>query len=172
MASSLKFGIDIRPMRDEDLARVSAIDQISFSQPWPDDAYRYELHNNPKSRSFVAEIRKTNKGLEVVGVIVVWLILDEAHIATLAVDPGYRGKGIGRKLVAEAMKEAVRQGANVATLEVRASNDAARSLYQDFGFKVVGRRLRYYLDNGEDAILMTVDGLGEMYLDQFVHQQS
>lgn len=168
MSSSSKFDIDIRPMRDEDLARVSEIDQISFSQPWPDDAYRYELHNNPNSRSFVAEIKKIDKVREVVGVIVVWLILDEAHIATLAVDPCYRGKGIGRKLVAEAMEEAVHQGANVATLEVRASNEAARSLYQDFGFQVVGRRLRYYLDNGEDAILMTADGLGEMYLEQFV----
>jgi ribosomal-protein-alanine N-acetyltransferase len=170
MASPFEFDIAIRPMRDEDLARVSAIDQISFSQPWPDDAYRYELHNNPNSRSFVAEIRKTNGVCEVVGVIVVWLILDEAHIATLAVDPFYRSKGVGRKLVAEAMIDAVRQGANVATLEVRASNDAARSLYQDFGFQVAGRRLRYYQDNGEDAILMTLDGLGEMYLERFIRQ--
>jgi ribosomal-protein-alanine N-acetyltransferase len=120
----------------------------------------------------VAEIVDTNRELEVVGVIVIWLIQDEAHIATLAVDPYYRGKGIGRKLVAEAMSEAVRQGANTATLEVRASNETARALYRDFGFQVAGRRLRYYQDNGEDAIIMTVNNLGEAYMDQHTRQET
>ncbi|HEX9681017.1 MAG TPA: GNAT family N-acetyltransferase, partial [Anaerolineales bacterium] len=75
------------------------------------------------------------------------------------VDPAYRRKGIGERLLRAALECAADQGAELATLEVRASNDAALELYRKHAFEVVGRRPRYYRDNGEDALLMTRRGL-------------
>jgi ribosomal-protein-alanine N-acetyltransferase len=99
----------------------------------------------------------------VVGVIVVWLIEDEAHIATISIHPDYRGQGISRELLAAALLESIRQGTVLATLEVRANNLIAQALYRKFRFDVAGRRARYYRDNQEDALIMTVVGLDENY---------
>jgi ribosomal-protein-alanine N-acetyltransferase len=168
MISSLEDTILVRPMRDDDLERVHSIDQLSFPKPWPEGAFRYEMQRNPNALSLVAE-RTTPEGKrEVVGMVVVWFILDEAHIATLAVHPDYRRRGIGRKLVAEVMLEAVHRGVSRVILEVRDTNEKAQSLYKEFGFQSVGRRYRYYQDTGEDAILMNAEGLGEAYLRHYV----
>jgi ribosomal-protein-alanine N-acetyltransferase len=139
----------------EDLDQVHAIDLISFSLPWPASAFRYELLDNPHSALWVAET--TSQDREVVGLIVVWMILDEAHIANIAVHPDFRRRGIGANLLAVALKDAFEKGLRSATLEVRAQNTGAQSLYRIFGFEEVGQRLRYYRDNNEDALLMTVD---------------
>ena len=156
--------ITIRSMQIDDLQQVRVIDQLSFSMPWPESAYRYELTENPASRSWVATYNSPNGEPFVVGMIVVWLILDEAHIATLAVHPDYRGKGIGSALLVEALKSAVSQGALSALLEVRASNLTAQRLYQHYGFEIVSRRPRYYKDNHEDALLMNLANLSEALL--------
>src|SRR4030067_1421735 len=97
--------------------------------------------------------------------IVMWLIVDEAHIATLAVEPEYRRQGIGRNLLATALREAAHIGMREATLEVRANNLAAQRLYQKFMFEIVGFRPHYYRDNSEDALIMTMKNLGDTYLD-------
>jgi ribosomal-protein-alanine N-acetyltransferase len=146
----------IRPMGEDDLEQAWAIDQISFSLPWPKRAFRYELFENPKSKLWVAEMNH-----KVVGAIVVWVILDEAHIATLAVLPEFRRLGYAQKLVLKALTSAIGDGAQHATLEVRASNIAAQNLYRGFGFEIVGRRLSYYQDNREDALIMTLADLDQ-----------
>ncbi len=156
--------VKIRPMVEADLDRVYEIDTASFSAPWPASSYRFELFENPASRLWVAEVRLPDRS-EVVGMIVVWLILDEAHVATLAVDPEYRQQGIGRKLLFAALNECVSWGAHTATLEVRPSNLAAQALYRDFGFELVGRRPRYYIDNNEDALIMTLEDMDQDYID-------
>jgi ribosomal-protein-alanine N-acetyltransferase len=156
--------ITIRSMQIDDLQQVRVIDQLSFSMPWPESAYRYELTENPASRSWVATYNSPNSEPFVVGMIVVWLILDEAHIATLAVHPDYRGKGIGSALLVEALKSVVSQGASSALLEVRASNITAQRLYHHYGFEIVSRRPRYYKDNHEDALLMNLGNLSEALL--------
>jgi len=92
-------------------------------------------------------------------VIVVWFIIDEAHIATLAVHPSYRGFGVAKCLLTTALKSALDKGMKLATLEVRANNHAAQALYRHFGFENVGQRRRYYRDNNEDAIIMTLNHL-------------
>jgi ribosomal-protein-alanine N-acetyltransferase len=97
----------------------------------------------------------------VCGMVVVWLILDETHIATLGVHPDYRGLGIGKRLLTVALEETARHGANQATLEVRESNTIAQNIYRKFGFENVGRRRRYYRDNREDAVLMTLHSMHE-----------
>ena len=158
--------IAIRPMREDDIERVQVIDKLSFSLPWPERAYRYELRKNPASLLWVAEAEAPDGKRDVVGMAVVWLILDEAHIATIAVHPDYRRQGIGENLLLTTLEVSARRGAQHAMLEVRAGNQMARNLYQRFGFVVVGRRPHYYRDNNEDAILMNLHGLDRDYLDR------
>lgn len=88
-----------------------------------------------------------------------WVMLDEAHIIAIAVREPYRGQGIGAGLLASAIDMAAKLQTRLVTLEVRASNSVAQQMYRDFGFKVVGERLRYYSDNQEDAILMSIEDL-------------
>ncbi len=159
----------IRPMCLADVGQVVAIDRISFAMPWPESAYVFELKNNPTSLLWVAEIEHkaevdSPSQTQIVGMIVVWSIVDEAHIATIAVLPDYRARGIAKILLATAMHESIHRGAKIATLEVRANNLAAQKLYQRFHFEVVGHRPRYYRDNNEDALIMTVSGLDQAYL--------
>jgi ribosomal-protein-alanine N-acetyltransferase len=149
----------IRPMRVDDLPQVQAVDEISFSTPWPKNAYRFELLENLNGYCWVAEA-----GNRIVGLMVCWLIIDEMHIATIAVHPDCRGQGIGKQLVMTGLKALIEHGALSATLEVRAGNFAAQNLYRHFGFEQVGLRKRYYQDNGEDALLMTAEPLGAEYL--------
>ena len=144
----------IRRMTVEDVPAVVELDRRSFSLPWPERSFRFELTDNPASRCWVADL----DGM-VIGMIVVWLIVDEAHIATLATHPGYRRQGIGKRLLAHALIEMMREGARSSFLEVRESNLPAQAMYQKFGYEVSGRRRRYYRDNDEDAILMSLDSL-------------
>ena len=165
--------VAIRPMQMSDLARVQAIDRLSFSMPWPASAYEYELKENPYSLLWVAELFPNEEAPAVVGIIVVWLILDEAHIASIAVHPEYRAQGIAQQLLITALRGAIQHGSQMATLEVRAKNLVAQKLYQRFKFEVIGKRVRYYRDNNEDALIMTVTGLGPEYqewLDQDLWQ--
>jgi ribosomal-protein-alanine N-acetyltransferase len=156
-------------MQLNDLDQVLTIDQMSFSMPWPLNAYRYELNENPLSLLWVAETRLVD-GIpgapRIIGMIVVWLVLDEAHIATIAVHPEYRRQGIARLLLKTALLESARHDMRSATLEVRSGNLPAQRLYQRFHFEIVGRRPRYYRDNNEDALIMTVDNLEQALVDQ------
>jgi ribosomal-protein-alanine N-acetyltransferase len=154
----------IRPMQPSDIEQVHLIDQLSFSLPWPASAFSYELNENPLSMLWVAEISPPGEKSQAVGMIVVWLIVDEVHIATVAVHPDYRNQGIGQMILVTALRETIHRGYRLATLEVRASNTAAQKLYRRFQFEVVGSRPRYYRDNNEDALIMTVNGLGDTYL--------
>lgn len=177
---SLPGSISLRPMRADDLDQVQVIDHESFTMPWSITAYRYELEHNPLSLLTVAEYHPATgqaaegqsaegqtapAGLQVVGMVVVWLILEEAHIATIAVHPDFRGRGIGQQLMVAALKGAIERGSSEATLEVREGNIPAQKLYRRFKFEVVGDRPRYYRDNGENALIMTVKNLGENYLE-------
>ena len=91
--------------------------------------------------------------------IVSWKIVDELHIATLATDQSQRRQGIASILLRHALESARSDGACRAFLEVRESNAPAQAMYEKFGFRATGRRPRYYRDNGEDAILMTLESL-------------
>jgi ribosomal-protein-alanine N-acetyltransferase len=149
----------VRAMREEDLDQVLAIENISFSLPWPEKAYSYELLENQNSLLWVAEVTLANGTVKIIGSIVIWIILDELHIATLAIHPEYRGMGFAKELITAALFEGVERGVQIATLEVRLSNTRAQTLYSRFGFRKAGRRKRYYRDNSEDAIIMTLDNL-------------
>ncbi len=162
----------IRRMRLEDVDQVTLIDHLSFPTPWPRRAYLFELRHNPHARLLVAE--KTSGALGqplIVGMLVMWLVLDEAHIATLAVHPDHRRRGIGARLLAQALRLAQREGARSAYLEVRIRNRAAQTLYRRFGFRVTGRRPHYYQDTGEDALLMTLEPLDPQTLAALPHEE-
>jgi len=154
----------VRPMGIEDLEQVLVIENLSFRLPWPASAYQYELSQNPLSLLWVAETGLLNGKTKIAGMIVVWLIVDEVHIATLAVHPEHRHKGFAHSLLTTALIESIHRGMRAATLEVRVSNLAAQQLYDGFRFKIVGRRPRYYRDNNEDALIMTSNNLDEIYL--------
>jgi ribosomal-protein-alanine N-acetyltransferase len=144
--------LTIRRMALEDVEQVVAIDEASFSMPWPARSFHFELTDNPASRSWVAELDG-----KVIGILVAWLIVDEIHIATIATHNDFRRQGIGERLLEHTLKSAKEEGAISSFLEVRDSNVFARGMYNKFGFVEVGRRKHYYKDNGEDAILMSLD---------------
>jgi [ribosomal protein S18]-alanine N-acetyltransferase len=147
----------IRKMIMKDLDQVVAIDQASFSLPWPTRSFQFELTDNPASRSWVIEWDE-----KIVAMIVSWLILDELHIATIATQPEFRRQGLGRKLLNHALLTAREEGAVRAFLEVRESNAVAINMYQSFGFVEDGRRKEYYKDNNEDAVLMSLNDLSHL----------
>ena len=151
--------IRLRPMTVADLDPVNAIEQVSFLTPWAEKEFSKALAQNQGTLCWVAEWIEERLPPRVVANVVVWLILDEAHIGTLAVHPEYRGRSIARRLLAKVLLEATRLGATHALLEVRASNQDALHLYRKFGFAVVGVRKGYYQDVGEDALLMTLNPL-------------
>ena len=148
-----------RKMREADLEQVAELDQISFADPWPQGSFAYELRSNNYSICLVAEDLEAPGGPRIVGALVVWLVVDEAHIATIAVHPDYRHRGIARRLLAEGLLEAARQGAVKSLLEVRAGNTDALHLYYGVGYQAVGLRPNYYQTEKEDALLLNLDPL-------------
>ena len=146
----------IGPMRLDDLPAIHAIEQASFTSPWPPHAYQSELESNRLAHYLVARIGDT-----VVAYGGMWLMVDEAHITTFAVHPAWRRQRIGERLLLAFLDLAVERRAHEATLEVRLSNLAARRLYEKYGFRPVGLRPRYYSDDNEDALIMTTEPLDE-----------
>lgn len=90
----------IRRMQSEDLPQVFELDRNSFSLPWPERSFRFELENNEVSRCWVAELLSESGAPLLVAIIVVWMIADEVHVATLAVSPAYRRQKIAQRLLA------------------------------------------------------------------------
>jgi ribosomal-protein-alanine N-acetyltransferase len=148
------MNLHIRMMTLEDIPTVLALDQISFSLPWPERSFRFELTENTASRCWVAEVDG-----RVVGMVVGWLLVDEMHIATIATHPDYRRQGIASKLLLYTLSKSMDEGARTSFLEVREGNQAAQEMYLKFGYEKTGRRKRYYRDNDEDAILMLLKSL-------------
>jgi ribosomal-protein-alanine N-acetyltransferase len=142
----------IRKMTLEDLEAVVAIDQVSFSLPWPARSFQFEVTDNEASRCWVTEFDG-----RVVAMLVGWLIVDELHIATIATHPDFRGQGIGKKILLHALRAAQEEGVVKSFLEVRAGNEIAQKMYREFGYEEDGIRKEYYKDNAEDAILMTLN---------------
>jgi [ribosomal protein S18]-alanine N-acetyltransferase len=154
----------LRPMTLDDLPQVYRIELDSFSLPWPFNGYVYELTKSHVSRCFVATTNDDKERKKILGMIVIYLIEDEAHVATFAVHPDYRRNGVGWRLLLHALKDTCQEGASHAYLEVRAGNESAIKLYEKFGFTRVGVRKGYYSDNHEDGILMNLDNMTKSHL--------
>ena len=139
----------LRPLEAADIAAVAAIEDASELPARSLEARRKEL-GEERTRGVVLEVAGA-----VVGVGGLWLGVDEAHISSVAVAGEARRQGHGRRLARALVALAASLGAEAVTLEVRASNGAARALYGGCGFEEVGERRRYYPD-GEDAVIMTL----------------
>jgi ribosomal-protein-alanine N-acetyltransferase len=158
----------LRRMQLDDIPAVHALDVMSFSLPWTQRSYQFELTENKTSRPWVAEVEKNDGCRQIVAMMVIWIILDEAHIATIATHPDYRQRKIGERLLARGILEACKEGALKVFLEVRRGNLAAQAMYFKFGFVTSGSRPRYYRDTGEDALLMTLEPINLQELERLV----
>jgi ribosomal-protein-alanine N-acetyltransferase len=138
----------IELMKAEDIPQIMEIERMCFVTPWHENSFYAELNHQPACY-LVAHI-----GERVVGYGGMWVIMDEAHITTLAVHPAYRRQHIGERLLLGLLEVAIARRARRATLEVRASNSAAQRLYAKYGFSAVAIRKGYYADTGEDALVM------------------
>jgi ribosomal-protein-alanine N-acetyltransferase len=147
-----------------DIPVVHAIDMLSFSMPWPESSYRFELTENTSTLALVAELVAQDGSTKLIGMSVTWIVVDEAHIATIAIHPDYRGYGYGKQLLGETLRWSIRSGTDSAALEVRQGNLVAQQMYREFGFEIVGHRSKYYKDNNEDAFLMSLPKMGPEYL--------
>jgi [ribosomal protein S18]-alanine N-acetyltransferase len=148
----LREGALVRPMTEEDLARIMEIEHASFSSPWSPFAFVSELKDNEYARYFCLEVNK-----QIIGYMGLWFILEEGHITNVAITPDYRGKKWGEYLMRSVMNKMIKDGMERLTLEVRATNSQAQRLYERLGFVKAGIRKGYYSDNREDAIIMWLD---------------
>ena len=136
------------PMTEAHVARVAALEQVCFSDPWSENSVRSEL-DNPLSTWLVAL-----EGETVLGYVGSQTVLDEADIMNVAVAPEHRRQGVARLLL-ERLEEALRsRNVHSLTLEVRASNEPAKALYASLGYVPVGRRPNYYFKPREDALIL------------------
>ena len=153
----------LRAMTIDDVDRVAILEGAAFDHGWSPTAFRRELTTNGAARYLVLE--DTENGIVAFGGL--WLMFDEAHVVTVAVEIGLRRKGYGRIVVDGLVRLAQALGMANATLECRVSNEAARALYRDYGFYEVGARKAYYADNNEDAVIMTTEPFSnEAYQDR------
>jgi ribosomal-protein-alanine N-acetyltransferase len=143
----------LEKLLEHHIPAILAIEKESNTAPWSERSFRNELDH--EHGIFLVAI----EGGQVVGYGGVWVVVDEAHITTVAVKPDMRRQGIGRRLVIEILTQAKQKGALCSTLEVRASNEAAIELYRDLGYVETARRKSYYPDNNEDAIVMWMHDL-------------
>jgi ribosomal-protein-alanine N-acetyltransferase len=150
----------VSPMEVDDLDTIMPLERVAFADPWTRRMYFSDLTDNPLATYRVIRAGDDADLPPILAWGGFWLLVDEAHIATVASHPQYRGCGLGQWLVVSLMEQAQDRGARVATLEVRASNLSAQKLYDKLGFDVVGMRRKYYRD-GEDGLIMTTPPLDE-----------
>lgn len=143
----------IRDMTVEDVDAVLEIDKLSFPTAWARASYLLDL-SNPNCFYLVVERER-----KVVGYGGMWVIKEEAHITTVAIYPDFRRQGLAQQLLKEMIGVAIERGAQMMTLEVRTANYLARRLYESYGFTPIGQVKHYYLDTGEDALVMSLNPL-------------
>lgn len=141
----------IRKLAFSDLNQIEVIEKSSFSVPWSIESFKNELLND------LAYYECAQFDGLVVGYMGMWKIFNEAHITNVAVLPEFRNKGIGKMLLEKMIEVCRCSEIDVMSLEVRKSNEPAKSLYRKHGFREVGTRPNYYTKPTEDAIIMVKD---------------
>jgi len=138
----------IRKMTEKDLKTIVSLEKEIFSDPWSYAAFKSDL-NNDMALALVAEISES-----IAGYACLYIVAGEMQIGNFAVAPNFRGEGIAKELMNRIFEIAGERQCDCIFLEVRESNKPARTLYESFGFKVVGRRVDYYRNPNDNAILM------------------
>jgi len=141
--------VRVTPMRRRHLRGVLRIEQQVYPRPWSIGLFMSELALRSSRVYLVARV-----GPSVVGYAGALLAAGDGHVTTVAVDPAWHRHKIGTRLLLQLTRDIVAKGATALTLEVRASNDGAQALYQQFGFAPAGVRPGYYVESNEDAIIM------------------
>ena len=139
----------VRQADINDVDDIYEIERLCFPDPWSRDSLIYELDKNPRAFYIVAELDD-----KVVGFVGLWWIGDEGHITNVAVRPGFRNRKIASGIMTVMLDFTTKEGIKHHTLDVRRSNEPAIGLYEKYGFEVEGIRKGYYLNNGEDALIM------------------
>jgi len=157
-------------MTPADLPAVQRIESAAYQDAWPARLFASELEN-AFAHYIVAVLQRTAPedvggsdhvdGGPILGFMGVWYMVDQLHLVTIAVDPSYQGRGLGKRLLLECLEYGFEAELNEVVLEVRESNERARALYESFGFRRAGQLLNYYKDNGETAIVMLFGPLAE-----------
>lgn len=148
---------DIRPMTEQDLDQVLAIEAVSFINPWKREDFLYELNENPVSNLFVIELSNASLNLKCVcGFFDYWHTFDSGTLCQIAVHPDIRREHLATMMMEEIVSDAKAKKIRTLTLEVRKSNEAAIKLYEKFNFKYSHIKPGYYSD-GEDAIYMILE---------------
>ncbi len=150
------LAVQIVPMRRRHLRSVLAIEAKVYPRPWSLGLFLGELNLHVARSYFVARAAG-----RVIGYGGLMFSLEDAHVTTLAVDPAWQRHKVGQRLMVVLAREAVRRGSENLTLEVRVSNEAAQALYRRFGLAPVGIRKGYYVESGEDAIVMWAHGIDD-----------
>ncbi len=146
-----KTDLKIRPLELKDLEEVLWIEECSFRPPWSRGTFLSELEG--ENRYYVV-VEKESKVLGYAGF---YYFFEEGHITTMAVAPAWRRKGLGKLLLNHLIEKARELGLKSLSLEVRESNLIAQKMYQNFGFRMIARRKRYYVQPLEDAIVMILN---------------
>ena len=141
--------VDIVPMRRRHLRQVLQIEDQVYPRPWSMSLFLSEMALRSSRVYLVARA-----GGDVVGYAGLMMSMEDGHITTIAVDPLWQRNHVGTRLLIALAREARQRGAASLTLEVRVSNKGAQAMYRRFGFAPVGIRRGYYVESGEDAIVM------------------
>jgi len=178
----------IRPIKDQDILELNQIDKEAFPTMWPATNFKREMENimahymvlvdedisrgaSPKISPNIWKrlwdcIRRDSNAAgtladnpKVIGYSAIWVMAGSAHLVSVAVRDSFRRKGFGELLLMSSLKEAIKHKCFEMTLEVRVSNIVAQNLYLKYGFAIKGIRKKYYLDNHEDALIMTLDSI-------------
>ena len=144
--------VELVTMRRRHVRQVMRIEAQVYPRPWSSALFLQEIVRRADRIYLAARYEGDVVGYG--GLITSGL---EAHITTIAVDPAYHRTGVGTKLMVGLLDAAIDRGAKTLSLEVRRSNYAAQNMYERFGFRPVGLRPGYYVETGEDAIVMWVD---------------
>lgn len=147
------MSLKIRKAACADLEQIHTLENICFDIPWSYEMLYEDICVNKGTVYYVVE----DDG-KIVGYGGMWIILDEAHITNVCIDPEKRRKGYAMLLMKTLCDKAQSLGADNMTLEVRVSNHDALRLYKKCGFSVHGLRKRYYSNNNEDAYIMWREG--------------
>ena len=141
--------IRVRPARSDDLESVARIEADSFSTPWSASTFASLLERAGP----VLLVAEGQDGV-LVGYAVMWSYGDQGELANIAVASGWRGFGIGSRLMDAILEAAEQTGVRELFLEVRESNTRANVMYEHRGFELVGRRPQYYERPREDALVL------------------
>ena len=140
--------MEIITMNESHVAQVAALEKANFSEPWSENSVRSELSN--KLALWLVAV----EGETVAGYVGSQTVCNETDMMNVAVTADFRRRGIGEQLVTALVEELKAMESHCLTLEVRASNTPAQTLYEKLGFAEVGRRPRYYQNPKEDALIL------------------